>query len=91
MGTEDYMGSIGLFAGNFAPKNYMDCDGATLGISQWTALFSILGTTYGGDGSTNFCLPDLREKDAGGKPMPFDGSRPRSVICVQGIYPSRND
>ena len=87
MGTEDYMGSISQFAGSFAPRCYMDCDGATLDIARWTALFSILGTTYGGDGVNNFCLPDLRAKDAAGKPIPFGGGRMRSCICVEGIYP----
>jgi hypothetical protein len=91
MGTEDYMGSISQFAGSFAPRCYMDCDGATLDIARWTALFSILGTTYGGNGVNNFCLPDLRAKDAAGKPIPFGGGQMRSCICVEGIYPSRND
>jgi microcystin-dependent protein len=55
-----YMGQIVPFTGNFAPKNWMLCDGRLLPISQYTALFSILGTTYGGNGTTNFALPDLR-------------------------------
>ena len=54
------MASIRLFAGNFAPKSYMFCDGSLLSISQNSALFSLLGTTYGGDGMTTFALPDLR-------------------------------
>ncbi|NNF56787.1 MAG: phage tail protein [Rhodothermaceae bacterium] len=49
-----------LFAGNFAPRGWAFCDGQLLAISQYTALFSILGTTYGGDGRTTFGLPDLR-------------------------------
>ena len=57
---ESYIGQIILFAGNFAIRNYAQCDGALLPISQNTALFSILGTTYGGDGRTTFQLPDLR-------------------------------
>lgn len=55
-----YIGEIRMFAGNFAPKNWAFCDGSLLAISQNTALFSILGTTYGGDGTTNFALPDFR-------------------------------
>lgn len=55
-----YIGEIRMFAGNFAPKNWAFCDGSTLAISQNTALYSILGTTYGGDGTTNFGLPDFR-------------------------------
>jgi microcystin-dependent protein len=58
--TSPYLGEILLFAGNFAPVGWAICDGALLSISQNTALFSILGTTYGGDGRTNFALPDLR-------------------------------
>jgi len=53
------MGVIKAFAGNFAPVNYMLCQGQTLNISQYTALFSILGTTYGGNGTTTFMLPNL--------------------------------
>ena len=55
-----YLGEITMFGGNFAPVNYAFCDGATIAIAQNTALFSILGTTYGGDGRTTFALPDLR-------------------------------
>ncbi|MFY0628726.1 MAG: phage tail protein [Flavobacteriaceae bacterium] len=54
------IGTIMLFAGNFAPRSWGFCDGALLAISSNTALFSILGTTYGGDGRTTFALPDLR-------------------------------
>ena len=49
-----------MFGGNFPPRNWAYCDGALLAISQNQALFSILGTTYGGDGRTTFGLPDLR-------------------------------
>lgn len=58
--SEPYIGEIQMFAGNFAPRNYAFCDGTLLQISQNTAMFSILGTTYGGDGRTTFGLPDLR-------------------------------
>lgn len=54
------IGQTILFAGNFAPRGWAFCEGQTLQISQNTALFSILGTTYGGDGRTTFMLPDLR-------------------------------
>ena len=50
----NYIGEIKMFAGNFAPTGWAFCDGQLLPISQNTALFSILGTTYGGDGKTNF-------------------------------------
>ena len=58
--TEAYIGSIVLFAGNFAPRGWAFCQGQLLSISTNTALFSILGTTYGGNGQTTFALPDLR-------------------------------
>jgi microcystin-dependent protein len=60
MPADPYIGEIYMFAGNFAPNNFALCDGALMAISQNTALFSILGTTYGGDGRTTFGLPDLR-------------------------------
>lgn len=55
-----FIGEIIGFGGNFAPVNYALCQGQLLSISQNTALFSILGTTYGGNGQTTFSLPDLR-------------------------------
>jgi microcystin-dependent protein len=55
-----YLGSVLLFAGDFAPKGWAICDGRTLSIAQNSALFSLLGTLYGGDGKTTFALPDLR-------------------------------
>ena len=58
--SEPYIGEIIMFAGNFAPKGWMLCQGQLLSIAQNTALFSILGTTYGGDGVTTFALPDFR-------------------------------
>jgi microcystin-dependent protein len=58
--TEAYIGSIVLFAGNFAPRGWAFCQGQLLPIAQNAALFSILGTTYGGNGQTTFALPDLR-------------------------------
>jgi len=57
---DPFIGEIKLFAGNFAPRAWAFCDGQLLPISQNSALFSILGTTYGGDGRTTFALPDLR-------------------------------
>ena len=57
-----FIGQIDLFAGNFAPRNYSFCQGALLPISQNTALFSILGTTFGGDGRTTFGLPNLSSR-----------------------------
>src|SRR5690349_11780265 len=55
-----FMGQIVLFAGNFAPRGWALCQGQLLAIAHNSVLFSILGTTYGGDGQTTFALPDLR-------------------------------
>jgi microcystin-dependent protein len=58
--SEPFVGEIRMFGGNFAPRNWAFCDGQLLSISSNDALFSLLGTTYGGDGRTTFGLPDLR-------------------------------
>lgn len=60
MPAEPFLAEISIFAGNFAPRGYAFCAGQILPIAQNTALFSLLGTTYGGNGQTTFALPDLR-------------------------------
>ena len=57
---EGYIAEIRLFGGNFAPRSWAFCDGQLLQIAQNTALFSLLGTIWGGDGRTTFGLPDFR-------------------------------
>lgn len=57
---EPFIGMIVMFGGNFAPRGWALCDGTLLSIAQYQALFSILGTTYGGDGRTTFALPPMR-------------------------------
>lgn len=57
---DPFLGEIRLFAGNFAPRHWAFCNGQLLAIQQNTALFSLLGTMYGGNGQTTFALPDLR-------------------------------
>lgn len=64
---EEYLGIIKLFAGNFAPVGYLECNGQLLSIAQNSALFSIIGVTYGGDGISTFALPDLRGRVAAGR------------------------
>ncbi len=59
-----YIGEIRTFGFNFAPRNHAFCDGRSLNIAQNTALFSLLGTAYGGNGTTNFGIPDLRGRVA---------------------------
>ena len=58
--SEPFVGEIRMFAGNFAPRGWAFCDGQLLAVSQNDALFSLYGTTYGGDGRTTFGLPDMR-------------------------------
>lgn len=80
---EAFIGSIVLFAGNFAPRNWAFCNGQILNIAQNTALFSILGTTYGGNGQTTFALPNLNGRvaiGAGNGP----GLTPRSLGEMSG-------
>ena len=60
MSEDPFIGEIVMFGGNFAPANWLFCDGQLLPISQNQSLFSILGTTFGGDGEVTFGLPDLR-------------------------------
>ena len=59
-GSDPYVGEICMFAGNFAPQGWAFCNGQLLPIAQNAALFSLIGTYYGGDGITTFALPDLR-------------------------------
>lgn len=58
--SEPFIGEIRLFSFGFAPTGWATCDGQTMNIVQNTALFSLLGTTFGGNGTTTFCLPDFR-------------------------------
>lgn len=75
---EPFIGEVSAFAFNFAPRNWALANGQLLPISQYSALFSILGTTYGGDGRTTFALPDLRGRAAMG-PRTGPGLSPRSL------------
>jgi microcystin-dependent protein len=77
---ETFIGTIMMFGGNFAPRDWAFCQGQTLPIASNTALFSLLGTTYGGDGRTTFNLPKLES--------PISGAH--YIICLNGIYPSRS-
>jgi microcystin-dependent protein len=75
---EPFIGQILMFGGNFAPRGWALCDGQLVPISSNTALFSILGTIYGGDGETSFALPDLRGRLAM-HPGSGAGLTPRSL------------
>ena len=83
-GVDPFVGEIAMFAGNFAPQGWAFCNGQLLQISQNTALFSLIGTIYGGDGEVTFALPDLR----GRVPMHHGtgtGLSPRSLGQKIGI------
>lgn len=58
--TQPYVGEIRLFPYNFAPNGWFDCDGSLLSIAEYQVLFTLIGTTYGGDGTNTFALPDMR-------------------------------
>lgn len=60
--ADQFIGEIRIFAGNYAPSGWLICNGAILPISQYTDLFSVLSTNYGGNGVTNFGLPDFTER-----------------------------
>lgn len=79
MATEPFIGEISIFAGSFAPRGWAFCQGQILSIAQNTALFSLLGTTYGGNGQTTFALPDLR-----GRVLVGPGQGPGLQSYVQG-------
>ena len=76
---ETFLGSIVLVAFNFAPQGFLPCDGRELSVNQNSALYSLLGTMYGGNGTTTFALPKLAS--------PLEGLM--YVISTNGIYPSR--
>jgi microcystin-dependent protein len=75
-----------LFSGTFVPRGWMACNGKLLPIAQNAALYSLLGTQFGGDGKTTFALPTLPSPaGAAGDP-----ASPSYLICVEGLYPSRD-
>ena len=83
--AEAMIGEIRMFAGNFAPRDWALCDGQRLPIAQYSALFSILGTTYGGNGVDNFALPDLRGRFPM-QPGSGPGLSPRPHARCQGQF-----
>jgi microcystin-dependent protein len=83
--TDPFVAEIRIFAGNFAPTGWAVCNGQLIPISQNTALFSLLGTMYGGDGKSTFALPDLQ----GSAPM-FWGQGPGLSLRDQGEQSGTN-
>lgn len=80
--SEPYLSQIEAFAFGFAPKGWLLCAGQLLSIQQNSALFSLLGTTYGGNGIQTFALPDLRSRVAIG----FNGSYPQGAIIGEEAH-----
>ena len=86
--AESFIGQVTAFPYTFCPRGWAEADGRLLEIRTNTALFSLLGTNYGGDGRTTFGLPDLRGKLSMG-----NGNKSvdlKYCIALQGIFPSRN-
>jgi microcystin-dependent protein len=85
-GSEPFVGEIDTFGFNFCPKNWLPLDGRLLPISQNTALFSLLGTTYGGDGKSTFALP------LGKAVFTISPGSPQLLQCIAilGVFPSRD-
>jgi microcystin-dependent protein len=82
--ADPYLGQVMFTAANFCPRGWAPLDGAVLSLAQNTALFSLLGTSYGGNGTTNFQLPLI---------VPFrtaNGYTLMGCIALQGVFPSRN-
>ncbi len=76
--SEPFIGEIATFPYNFCPRGWAETDGRLLQINEYTALFSLIGTQFGGDGRTTFALPLIKSPGL------------KHCIAVQGIYPSRN-
>lgn len=100
---EVFLGQIIMMAINYTPEGFLPCNGQLLSIQQNAALFSLLGTTYGGDGTTNFALPNLMNqipvmanKNINGITTDHDSAISLSVtkiqyfIAIQGLFPSRS-
>jgi microcystin-dependent protein len=78
-----FIGNIMCFAFNFTPSNWMECNGQTLNITNYQALYTLIGNTFGGNGSTTFCLPNLNGASRHNGFMKF-------YIATSGLYPSRS-
>lgn len=94
---DPFIGEICQYPYTFEPKDWAYCHGQMMAINSNQALFSLLGTTYGGDGKTTFKLPDLRPKDVNGNPIQlrvgdiYQGKvYMESFIALRGLYPPRD-
>lgn len=82
---DPYIGQIQLFPYNFEPRGWVLCDGRTMQIMQNQALYSLIGVTFGGNGATEFKLPDLRNAN----PLATTNQM-KYYIAVEGLYPMRS-
>jgi microcystin-dependent protein len=82
---ETLIGTIMGFPPNFGPVGWMLCDGSLLPIAQHEALFSLIGTQFGGDGQSTFALPKIKPQQAEGSATAMN-----LYIAVEGIFPSRS-
>ena len=81
---EQLIGQIAIFPWDWAPREWAKCDGQLLSISQYTALFALIGTEFGGNGQTTFALPKMSPiKTENGGDLAY-------YIALQGIFPARN-
>jgi microcystin-dependent protein len=81
---ETYIGDIGLFAFDFALMDWLPCEGQTLNITDYEALFALIGNRYGGNDMTTFCLPDLRNV------LPMKEMGMHYCIATAGVFPQQN-
>lgn len=81
--AEAFLGEIRMFGGDFAPRGWARCHGQLLPIADHAPLFSLIGTTYGGDGVETFALPDLRPG------APPGAAHVTFIIALAGVYPTR--
>jgi microcystin-dependent protein len=80
--SSPFLSQILMFGGNFAPKNYALCNGQLMAINQNQALFALIGTTYGGNGQTNFALPNLQSS------IPVAGARDWACPSTISVSPA---
>jgi microcystin-dependent protein len=80
---EPFVGETRIFAFSFAPDGWLACDGSLLPIGEFESLFQLIGNSYGGDGHTNFAVPQVAGPQS-------DGTALNVCICLFGAYPSPN-
>jgi microcystin-dependent protein len=86
---EGTIGEIRIFAGSYPPQNWQFCQGQTISIQDNVDLYSIIGTSYGGNGTTNFVLPNLSGKSPAEEPPQDPAARGQYIICMNGTFPRR--